>query len=254
MSFRGMILTALVITSAAAFILSGRAKKKEMALWDAAFIAAFWNLFDTGWWFRYDWSAQPEPDMLSPAYMISAIPFIIIFLAYIKRRGIDIGPSFNALFLKFPAPPSKAGEFKYLALFTIAAIFFVIPIAYAMNFIAWTPDLRYERMPLRLIEYILFVGLTEELVFRGAIQNLLTNSFKFRYGKAAALLLANILFALMWTHAAVPEPVNWDYIVMAFILGLFYAGVYTRSGNLWTAAILHGFVDFLWITFFAGQG
>jgi membrane protease YdiL (CAAX protease family) len=39
---------------------------------------------------------------------------------------------------------------------------------------------------------------------------------------------------------------------MAFILGLFYAGVYVKSGNIWAAAFLHGLVDFLWITFFGG--
>jgi membrane protease YdiL (CAAX protease family) len=247
-----IITAGLVIITITGFILSGRRQDKGIGIWDIAFIAAFWNLFDTGWWFLFDWAQQSEPDMLGTAYMISSVPFAIIFLAYIKRRGIDIGPSFHTRFLTMPKPPAEPAKYKILLIFTAAAVLIVIPIAYAMEFIEWTPDLRYARMPIRLLEYILFVGFIEELVFRGVIQNLLLNTFRFRHGRIAAFLLANLLFAFMWTHAGVPAPINWDYIIMAFIVGLFYAGVYIKSGNLWTGAFLHGLVDFLWITFFAG--
>jgi membrane protease YdiL (CAAX protease family) len=244
----------LVIVIIISFILSGRWRWKTIGIWDIVFIAAFWNFFDTGWWFFFDWTQQTEPDMLSTQYMISAVPFALIFLAYIKRRSIDLGPVFQTKLLIIPKPPSESRQYIALLAFTGIAVFIVVPIAYAMGFIAWTPDLRYFRMPVRFLEYFFLVGFVEELVFRGVIQNLLHKTFRFRYGGIAAFLLANLLFAFIWTHAGVPAPINWDYVILAFILGLFYGGVYIKSGNFWTAAFLHGLTDFLWVSFFAGQG
>ncbi len=249
-----IIFIGLIVISVAGFIIAGRRQKNFIGIWDILFIGAFWNLFDTGWWFHYDWSQQTEPDVLNPIYMISAVPFIVIFLAYVKRRAIDMGPAFKTGFITLPKPPTGTREFKILAIFTGAAVFIVLPVAYVMGFVAWTPDLRYDRMPIRFLEYFLLVGFLEELVFRGVLQNLLAKTFHFKKGRIAAFLLANFLFAFMWTHAAVPAPINWDYIIMAFLMGLFYGGVYLKTGNLWTAAFLHGLTDFLWITFFAGQG
>ncbi len=247
-----IIIIALVLISAAGFIMSGRTQKKSIGIWDIAFIGAFWNLFDTGWWFQFCWDRQAEPDILGIPYMISALLFAIVFLAYVRRRRIDMGPAYSGNLLVLPKAPSGRKEIKTLSLFVVATVFIVLPIAYGMGFISWTPDLRWGRMPVRLVEYVVFVGFVEELVFRGAIQNLLAGTFSFKYGKGLALFTANLLFAFMWTHASVPALINWDYIIMAFILGLFYAGVYVRSGNIWAAALLHGLVDFLWITFFGG--
>ncbi len=247
-----LIFFGLSLISVAAFIMSGRTQKETIGIWDIAFIGAFWNLLDTGWWFRFNWDQQAEPDILGMPYMLSALSFALVFLAYVKRRGIDMGPAYSGSLLAIPKVPSGKKEIKILSLFVIATVFIVLPIAYAMGFIAWTPDLRWGRMPVRLVEYVIFVGFVEELVFRGAIQNLLAGTFNFKYGKGAAFFLANLLFAFIWTHASVPALINWDYIIMAFILGLFYAGVYVKSGSLWAAAFLHGLVDFLWITFFGG--
>lgn len=249
-----IIFFVLIIISIISFIVAGRTGNKSITVWDILFILAFWNLFDTGWWFHFDWSQQAEPDMLNTAYMISAIPFTVIFLIFAKKREINMGDMFHTQVLVFPKPPCSIKEITILVVFTGTAVFIVLPVAFLMGFISWAPDLRYARMPLRFIEYFLLVGFVEELVFRGVIQNLLTGTFNFKYGRTAAFLLANIFFAFMWTHSGVPDPVNWEYIAMAFLMGLFYGGVYLKSGNLWTAAFLHGLTDFLWITFFAGQG
>ncbi|MBN1534424.1 MAG: CPBP family intramembrane metalloprotease [Spirochaetes bacterium] len=248
-----IILVILLAISAAGFYFSGNYKDKTIGIWDILFILAFWNAFDTGWFFILDWTRQSEPDMLSHPYMISAIPFALVLLAYIHRRGIDLGPSWRKGLLTVPKFYNGIRDLRILSLFIIA-VFIILPVAYAIGFVSWSPDLRFARMPIRFIEYLFLVGFVEELVFRGVIQNLLVDSFVFKGGRVVAFILANLLFALMWTHSGVPQWFNAEYVALAFLTGLFYGGVYLKSGNLWTAAFLHGFVDFFWVTFLSGQG
>ncbi|MCU0821706.1 MAG: hypothetical protein MUC95_04435, partial [Spirochaetes bacterium] len=114
-----IIIIILALVSITSFYMSGRAQKKSISLWDVAFIGAFWNLFDTGWWFRFCWDKQAEPDILGIPYMISAFLFALVFLAYARRRGIDIGPAYSGSVLIIPKAPSGKKDYKIIVLFII---------------------------------------------------------------------------------------------------------------------------------------
>ena len=226
-------------------------KRKTILLLDIFFLIFLWNSFDTGWWFEFRWADREAKDLLHPIYMLSAVPTLILFFAYIFIKEISIGPVCTWRKIKFPVFLRKKKEFYYFFIYTGLAVLVVIPVGYGTGFITWNPDWRLERMPSRLLEYILFVGLVEETVFRGIVQNTLKN---FLNTNLAAILLANLLFAFIYTHVAIPKPVNWEYVAFAFLLGLFYGGVYHHTNNIWAASCLHGIVDFLWVSLFRGIG
>ena len=91
----------------------------------------------------------------------------------------------------------------------------------------------------------LFVAVTEELFFRGLIQNLLEGSLASRY---AAQGITSVLFGLSHIlHAPFP---NWRYVALATIAGWFYGSAYRSHRSLMASAATHALVDRLWRTWF----
>ncbi len=82
----------------------------------------------------------------------------------------------------------------------------------------------------------LLAGVSEEVFFRGVAQTWLTTSF----GVAAALIVSNLLFGL--AHA-----VSVFYVVLAGLLGLYLASVFTITGeaNLVPPILCHALYDFI---------
>jgi uncharacterized protein len=84
---------------------------------------------------------------------------------------------------------------------------------------------------LRDVVYMLFfVGLGEELLFRGIIQRELTEAVGWKW----ALFLASLLFSIMHlTWRSAPE------MVFTFLAGAFFGYLYRRTGNLAACTIYH---------------
>jgi len=82
-------------------------------------------------------------------------------------------------------------------------------------------------------------GIAQEFLYRGWLQTELTR----RFGAAAGLLLANLVFTFGPLHMdhllAQPSP-HWNTLAAVFGIGLLFGLVYRRSGNLWIPALLHG--------------
>jgi hypothetical protein len=84
---------------------------------------------------------------------------------------------------------------------------------------------------LNLFYMILFVGVGEELLFRGLIQRDLVNLFGARWG----LVSASLLFAIMHlTWRSVPE------LFFVFIAGLIFGGLYLKTKGLYVSILAHG--------------
>lgn len=81
------------------------------------------------------------------------------------------------------------------------------------------------------------VALSEELYFRGVIQNLLAATLK-RPGLAQALVA--ILFGL--AHISRGGFPNWSYVLMAAVAGWFYGRVYSQTNSVVAAAVTHTLV------------
>ena len=90
-----------------------------------------------------------------------------------------------------------------------------------------------------LMIYVLFgVGLTEELSFRGFLQNTFVRAFRAgKTGQYAAVILTGVIFGL--AHRA------WGTggMVYAGLLGTFLGGMYVWTGNLWVPVMLHSLFD-----------
>ena len=82
----------------------------------------------------------------------------------------------------------------------------------------------------------LLAGVSEEMFFRGVAQSWLTATC----GITAALIVSNILFGL--AHS-----VSVFYVVLAGLLGMYLAAVYTITGeaNLVPPILCHAFYDFV---------
>lgn len=83
------------------------------------------------------------------------------------------------------------------------------------------------------------VGLKEEFLFRGVIQNVLIP----RLGLAWALVLTSAVFTLWHTGLVSPAPWNLTFI---FLASLFLGLVYVRTGSIWLVVGLHALYDLVY--------
>ena len=158
-----------------------------------------------------------------------------------------------ALFLFVIARPRRSFDVRLglgardvgLAIGATAALAVVaVPVGLGLGFLDWEP--RWVGVPYalaRLFGLVLFVGLPEELLFRGVVQDAFVRLTSVRTG----LILASVLFGAMHLAKHYP-PVNWPYAILATGAGLAYGWVYLRTGRLAAAALAHGVVNWIWGT------
>ena len=91
---------------------------------------------------------------------------------------------------------------------------------------------------------VLFVAIPEELFFRGILQNLLET----RVGRQIALVVTSILFGL--AHFNKGARLNWRYVLLAAIAGVFYGRAWRQRRQLLASVIAHTAVDVAWSLWF----
>lgn len=104
----------------------------------------------------------------------------------------------------------------------------------------------------------LFVGVSEEILFRGLIHTCLARHWtRVRRWRGIEMPDAGIIATFVFTVAhigfrlAPPEITHlyWPQIAMAFVLGLFYSWAYHRTGSLLAPILTHNFSDgSLWVS------
>jgi membrane protease YdiL (CAAX protease family) len=120
-----------------------------------------------------------------------------------------------------------------------------MPLGFAIGFLHVEPRwLGLGYAVARLFGLTLFVGLPEEMLFRGVFQE----SFSRIWNPRIGLILASVVFGLSHLPKHAP-PLNWPYALLATVAGLAYGWVYQRTGRLAAAAVTHGAVDWLWSTY-----
>ena len=92
-------------------------------------------------------------------------------------------------------------------------------------------------------------ALVEEILFRGAIQNILIGWFK----PVIGVMLASLIFGLSHVNDQVRDfnVPNWTYVALAGFTGIAY-GLVAYKRNLQSSATLHWVVDFVWWLLFKG--
>lgn len=206
-------------------------------------------------------TAEPSP----PRLLVVALALGV--LAGIWERGLQIrvpgGTHLSlaflvaidlALFLLVVVRPLRTFDVRLgltprqvgVALGAVAVLAAVaIPLGFAIGFLSFQSRwLGLVHGVLRLFGLIMFVGLPEEMLFRGTVQEAFTRLWNPRIG----LLAGSVIFGLSHLLKHFPH-VNWEYGLLATLAGLAYGWVYQRTRKLAAAAVTHGAVDWIWSMF-----
>jgi uncharacterized protein len=94
------------------------------------------------------------------------------------------------------------------------------------------------RLRPELVATALVWGFYQELVYRGILQTALVS----RMGAVAGILVGNLLFTFGPLHFYYffKTPPALGMFAIIFAIGLFFAVLFHRSGNLWIVATFHG--------------
>lgn len=191
-------------------------------------------------WFpvEFDWLPEvslPVAGVNIPVPMLTAI--CLGLLLFLVVRPLDrIGYSYHLT-------PADTG-IALLALFVYAVV--GLPLGIALGFIrpGFAP---FEPVPwlVRLLAIYFLTAIPEELLFRGAIQNLIQQ----RFGQTwAALAIAAVIFGLSHLNNTTAHnvPPNWPYVIMATLAGLAYGWTWRRRSKITASAVTHTLVNFIW--------
>lgn len=111
------------------------------------------------------------------------------------------------------------------------------------QFVRWDPKIP-EILPIWAVTNLLFVCVAEEAFFRGFLQKYLSELWQdFRFGRAAALIVASLLFGV--AHFAG----GWTYVVLSSLAGLGYGWMYQVTGRIEASIITHFLLNLVHILF-----
>ncbi len=204
-------------------------ERKGPGLFDLLAILALWLPFDLGL-LGGIWS-WPQPGGASFCQHILAVD-LALFLFVVHRRIEGVGYRFVL------TRRHVLVVLGNLAIFAVLAI----PLGLAIGFLTFHPRPLDALGFLRtFLTILVFIGIPEELLFRGLIQNVLEQW----WGKGwPSLAVAAVVFgAAHLNNGGFP---NLRYALLATLAGVFYGRAFRQSGNLTAPALVHTFVDSLW--------
>jgi membrane protease YdiL (CAAX protease family) len=182
-------------------------------------------------WIAGIWTKPVNLDFMTRLFLVAVGAWSFIIIRGIENSGYE-----------FTYSPVIARDalLNFLG-FTVIAL----PLGLGLRFIGWNPHWRgVQAFFFDYVTIFLFIAVTEELFFRGLIQNLLEGSTNSRYGAQA---VTAVLFGMSHIlHAPFP---NWRYVALATIAGWFYGSAYRKRRSLMASATTHALVDTLWRTF-----
>lgn len=161
---------------------------------------------------------------LSQDYLLPAVYTCILGLCFlhIYQKGL----SFREIF----GLPEKRKIAPYL-LFGLVGV----PLSMVEYFILlpapYYPEFTVKHLLVNMFYMVFFVGLGEELLFRGLIQRNLGALFGWKWGLVGASLLFSIMH-LTWR--SVPE------MIFVFVAGMVFGIFYIRTGSLLSSIMIHG--------------
>jgi membrane protease YdiL (CAAX protease family) len=174
------------------------------------------------------WLRLPVPPVWVRVPVLLAVALLSVrFIARLKLAQIGLHPwrRWNATEKSY-----------FIQLLVIANFVFAVLFADRLRAILTGPSL-LSRVGTVLVPYFLW-GFYQEVMYRGILQTELVR----RWGPLRGILVSNCLFTFgplhfyHFAHTSPPAPV----FAGIFAIGLFFALVFWRSGNLWLVAVSHG--------------
>jgi uncharacterized protein len=150
-------------------------------------------------------------------------------------------------------PLSQLGLYRWLRWSRTEKLYLVqvVPIAIAVFSFFISSELKalWARPHLAKIGLFVFIpkmiwGFYQEFLYRGVLQTELVR----RWGRFRGILASNLVFTFGLLHAyhfflAAKHPAHLWIFAGIFSIGLFFALIFQRSGNLWIVGIMHGLGD-----------
>jgi membrane protease YdiL (CAAX protease family) len=184
--------------------------------------ARWWNLAGRDWW-----------PLLQLSLLTALACWLVAGLIRVPLRQLGLYPWFRW---------STTEKFYLLQVVPIAVIVFSF-------FVSSELKALWARPHLASIGLYVFVpkmiwGFYQEFVYRGVLQTELVRRCGFFWG----ILASNLVFTFGPLHAyhfliAIKHPSHMWIFAGIFGIGLFFALIFQRSGNLWIVAIMHGLGD-----------
>jgi uncharacterized protein len=125
---------------------------------------------------------------------------------------------------------------------TIALILYF----FILNLIVLENDIGFNLSINELLNTILLVGITEEIVFRGFLLRKLMDSNSFWQANILTSLLFVSIHFPIWIYKGLFEfPYILASMATAFVLGIIFGFIYRKTNSLWSVIILHSLYNFL---------
>jgi membrane protease YdiL (CAAX protease family) len=137
---------------------------------------------------------------------------------------------------------SKTEKLYFLQVIPIAILVFSSVFSESLKGLWAHPD--WGQIGLFVLLPRLIWGYYQEFVYRGILQTELVR----RWGTPTGLLVSNLVFTFGPLHAyhfelAQGNPAHLWIFAATFGIGLFFAILFKRSGNLWMVGVMHGIGD-----------
>lgn len=164
----------------------------------------------------------PESSLTSFEYIYT--PMIISLIVFIPRQQFtydQLGLSFKKMWY-------------YLPISIIIGFVLGLGESFVVNTTQLIPDLSFVNILKLTFVMILFVGITEELIFRSILQTSLEETF----GLWNGLVLSSLIFGLMNSSYG-----NLYEVFYTFFAGFLIGYLFQRTRSLPFIALIHGFIN-----------
>jgi uncharacterized protein len=175
-----------------------------------------------------DWWALMEMSLLT-----ALVCWLVISFASVQLSQLGLYSWFRW---------SKTEKFYLLQIVPIAIVVFSFFVSASLKALWARPNL--WEIGLFIFVPKMIWGFYQEFLYRGMLQTELVR----RWGTRTGILVSNLIFTFGPLHAyhfraARVNPSHLWIFAATFAIGLFFALIFRRSGNLWIVGIMHGLGD-----------